>query len=543
MVESCMDSSILLLTKLQYCHVIDNNTGIVRLVEGPHRGPLESNEEIYGKLEDKLTVKEGQYAIILNPYDSVKDDILHGDREIRVGPTMFSLHPGEELEYKKILNEYILIQDTGLLMKALRDFKDGETDRRAGDLWIVEGPTHYIPHKYAVVQNPVKAISLGRDEGIYIKNIRTGGIRLEQGPKTLMLSPEEELYEKEYTERELDALDLIEGDYDATQAIPLRLLKSEAVMIMDGEKQRVEFGPRVILLEPFEKPYILKISGSTPKVSGVLKIWNVRLGPIFSTDELGLRTKDNAVLKVRLRYKWRFQVDKEHPEKIFAVEDFIGLMTETMAGMIREEAANYNFEQFHSRAADIVKTAIFGESENYVFEENGFEVFGIDIKNIAPEDPDIAAQLNAAIKSNMDVYVKKIQQTAELEAERQLVEGKTEIERTKASLIEFEQENLKRKELGNAKILADAEIEKARGISESIRIKTAAANESEIEKISQIIETLKKEGGDMYIKLQQVLSFMNVDKTVIVPTDSRLFLPMGSFENGEKIPKIFTEEK
>ena len=40
-----------------------------------------------------------------------------------------------------------------------------------------------------------------------------------------------------------------------------------------------------------------------------------------------------------------------------------------------------------------------------------------DIKNIAPQDPEIAAQLNQAIKSNMDVYVKKIQQTAELEAE------------------------------------------------------------------------------------------------------------------------------
>ena len=164
------NSDILLLTKLQYCHVIDNNTGIVRLVEGPYRGPLESNEEIYGKIEDKLIVKEGQYAIILNPYDVKVDDIKHGDREVRVGPTIFSLHPGEELEHRKIRNEYVLVQDKGLLMKAIRDFKEGEIKRKAGDRWIVEGPTHYIPHKYAIVEQPVKAISLGRDEGIYIKD-------------------------------------------------------------------------------------------------------------------------------------------------------------------------------------------------------------------------------------------------------------------------------------------------------------------------------------------------------------------------------------
>ena len=55
MVEN-FDQTILLLTKLQFCHVIDNNTGVVRLVEGPYRGPLESNEAIYGSIKSKLIV-------------------------------------------------------------------------------------------------------------------------------------------------------------------------------------------------------------------------------------------------------------------------------------------------------------------------------------------------------------------------------------------------------------------------------------------------------------------------------------------------------
>ena len=196
MVEN-FDQTILLLTKLQFCHVIDNNTGVVRLVEGPYRGPLESNEAIYGSIKNKLIVKEGQYAIILNPYDKGIGDVKHGDREVRVGPMIFSLYPGEELEHNKIRDEFVLVQDTGILLKALRNFQDEERERKAGDLWIVEGPTHYIPHKYAQVVRHVKAMSLGRDEGVYIKNERTGDIRLEKGPKTLMLSPEEQLHEKE----------------------------------------------------------------------------------------------------------------------------------------------------------------------------------------------------------------------------------------------------------------------------------------------------------------------------------------------------------
>jgi major vault protein len=505
--------------------VIDNNTGVVRLVEGPHRGSLESNEAIYGKIQEKIIVKEGQFAVINNPFNATKKDIVHGDREIRPGPAIFSLYPGEYLEGGQIYNEYVLAQDTGLLIQATRNFDDSGKPRKAGDRWIIEGPTHYIPHKYATVEKVVNAISLAKDQGMYIKNIRSGEIRLERGPKSFLLSPQEEPFEKDYTARELAALKLEAGAFDASQAQPLNLLKSEACMIITGVSHRVEFGPKVILLEPFEHPYIMSISGSTPKKPHFLKIWNVLLGPEFSSDELSVRTKDNAVLIVRLRYKWRFQINPEHPEKLFAVEDFIGYATETMAGIIREEAAKHNFEEFHSSAAEIVKKAIFGEKDHYIFEENGFEIFGIDIKRVVPEDAEIAAQLNKAIKSNMEVYVNKIQQTAQLEAERQLVAGKTEIERSRAQLITSEQENLRTQKFGAAKIDAETIVTLAQAEAQAIQIKKNAEATAEAEKIAKIASAIKQEGGESYIRLQQVASFGNVEKTLIVPSDSKLWIP------------------
>ncbi|MHA1733178.1 MAG: SPFH domain-containing protein [Promethearchaeota archaeon] len=282
----------------------------------------------------------------------------------------------------------------------------------------------------------------------------------------------------------------------------------------------------------------MNISGKTPKVPHKLMIWYVLLGPVFTTDELGVRTKDNAVLLVRLRYKWRLRVDPEHPEKIFAVEDLIGFMTETMAGLIREEAAKHNFEDFHANAAEIVKKVIFpsateGKGQSFVFGENGMEVFGIDIKRVVPEDPEIAEQLNAAIKSNMEVYVQKIQQAAQLEAEQELVRGRTEIEKSRGGLIALEQENLRARELGKAKIEADAAVEKAQGEAKAILIRAEAENEAEVARIKKTIEALAVDGGEAYIRLQQVASFENVDKTIIVPTDSRLFVPVGDASKGK----------
>ena len=52
--------------------------------------------------------------------------------------------------------------------------------------------------------------------------------------------------------------------------------------------------------------------------------------------------------------------------------------------------------------------------------------------------------------------------------------------------------------------------------------------------MNKMIETLKGEGSESYIKLQNIKSFGNVKKTVIVPTDSRLFIPMDGMD-GKKV--------
>ena len=532
-----ISDSVLLLTKLQYCHIINNNTGEIRLVEGPYRGSLESHESIYGRVQNKIILKDGQYAIILNPYDKEKEEIKYGDREVRIGPTMFSLHPAEELDTSiqvgqrcvstlGIWDEYILKQNTGLLVKALKDFEDNTgVLRKAGDLWIVEGPINYIPHKYAQVQKMVEALSLGHFEGVYIKNVRTGEIRLEIGPRNVMLNPDEELYEKNYTSSELEAIKFKE-DINRTRAQPLWVLENEATLIMSEEDQTIVFGPKVVMLGPFERPYIMTISGGTPVGEEEIKTWKTKLGPNFCTDELDVRTKDNAVLKITLSYKWKFKVDDQDPAKIFRVSDYIGLATSTMAGIIRDEAAKHDFEELNSQSMIIIKQAIFGAQSSYIFEENGFEIFDIDIQEIVPEDKEIATQLKEAIKSNMEVYVNKIKQTAEIEAQKELIQGNMQIETKKKELIKIQQENLRNEKLEQARIEVEALKIKVNGEVEALKLKASAEADAKINEMVRTIETLQIDGSRAYLQMQHILSFANIGKTLIVPSDSKLILPI-----------------
>jgi len=533
-----MLSKNIILNELEYCHVLNKKTGVIRLVEGPLRLKLFFGffEEIVGEIKKKIILEDSEFVVILNPHDEVMISLSYGERFIKVGPCIFSLHPGEELEKQNCINNnsinnfigkiYVLEKDKALIVKAMKDFKDdNDVERRAGEEWLIKGPIDYIPHKFVRVIKIIREISLPEHSGLYIKNKQSGKIRLEKGPKNIILEPSEELYEKEYTKSEIMAIKFEEG-FDRTRAQPLWLLENEMMKFISEDTETIEYGPKVIMLGPFHRPYIMTISGGTPKGSACLKIWKIMLGPRFSTDLLDIRTKDNAVLRIKLRYKWKFNLDKENPDKIFAVSDFIGLATETIAGIIRDEAARHHFEELHSQATLIIKKAVFGDQGSYIFKQNGFEIFDIDIKEIIPKDEEIAKQMNDAIKSNMAIFVNKMEQLAKVEAERLQIEAEIELEEKKKKLLEIQHQNMKAEEMTKVSIKVDSIKSIAKAEAEAIKCRQNAEKESEVAKIKEILEAISKDNVDKYLKLQQILSLRAINKMAIVPTDSTIILPI-----------------
>ncbi len=474
---SSQDRTILLNSQ-NYVHVLDNNSGVIILIEGPYKGSLDAHKSIYGKIKTKIMLEANQYCIILNPFKDGK--ILEGVREVRKGPMIFSLHPGEIIE------------------KGIKS-----------------------------------AFSLAENQGIYIKNLHSGNVRMELGPKEVILNAEEELYEKILSDKELKALKLDEDYFEEYYAPRIELDESQIIQLIDDEKIRYEIGPKTVFLNPFEHPRVVTLSGDTPKRPDVINTAIIRLGPDFLSDILVLRTKDNAELKIHVRYKWRINIEPENLGKVFLIEDFIGYASETIASIIRGAVAKHNFEDFHSKAADIIKEIIFSDDNLRIF-GNGFEIFSVDIKKITPVDPEIAEKLNAAVSSNMDVFVKKTRQQAELDGQRHLIEGEKIIEQQRKELIALENINYEKESIEKAKIEADTEIEKARGIAEAEIMKNDKLIEADVARVSDLIKSLT-ENSDNYLKLIELEAFNNADSTLIVPEDTKLWLPIENKISSSKI--------
>jgi regulator of protease activity HflC (stomatin/prohibitin superfamily) len=216
-------------------------------------------------------------------------------------------------------------------------------------------------------------------------------------------------------------------------------------------------------------------------------------------------------------------VDRENPDKIFSVSDFVGNMTEMMASIIRDEAANHNFEELHSKASEIIKKAIFSNKDSYIFEENGLEITNIDIKEIVPSDAEIANQMNDAIKSNMNIYVNKIKQEAEIEAEKQEILGRMQIEERRQDLIKRENENKKLESVGLAEMEAQAALIRAQGEADALMLLENAKSNGKLLLLKNQIDELG--GVEKFLALEKVKA-LNLSKMAIVPTDSKMFLPV-----------------
>ncbi|WP_240038893.1 MULTISPECIES: hypothetical protein [Okeania] len=137
------------------------------------------------------TLSDREWCIVTNPIDA-DGKPQWGMKEVRQGRTSFFLHPGEDLEtgIKKV---YILGEQEALLIRVEETFTEGTganvITRQPGDLWMITGPRDYIPPVELEVLEKLQAIPLDKNEGIYVRDVQSGELKLVNGPQAYMLSP------------------------------------------------------------------------------------------------------------------------------------------------------------------------------------------------------------------------------------------------------------------------------------------------------------------------------------------------------------------
>jgi major vault protein len=471
------------------------------------------------------TLTSRQYCVILNPIGEEGKPLL-GHKKLVKGEKSFFLQPGEELE-SGIQDIFVLGDDEGLVLRAFEGYKDTTVtpavDRQPGDKWMLKGPMEYIPPVELEVVATRKAIPLHDNEGIYVRNNKTGGIRAVIG-HTYMLGEDEELWEKSMPnmvrtllDKNRDALadrgEWINPEKDRRnkkrtadehqgQALPLIVHDEEqlhmcrvinfqvpnnaAVQIYDykSKNSRVVFGPDLVMLEPNEEFTQLSLSGGKPKKANLIRCLALLLGPDFCTDIINVETADHARLQLQLSYNWHFEAkDKSNQEeaaKLFCVPDFIGDMCMAIASRIRGAVSSVSFDDFHKHSAKIIKTAVFGvdqdgrtPKEELSFMSNNLVVTSVDVRSVEPVDQRTRDSLQKSVTLAIEITTQSQEAAAKREAERidqeargrldrQRILDDAEAEKARMQLLTLQGESAAVESTGQAKAEASARAEAAR---------------------------------------------------------------------------------
>jgi major vault protein len=518
------------------------------------------SEELVGVVKI-TTLNNRQYAVILNPCDEHGVPRL-GQRHLIKGPERFFLRPGEQLE-SGIQNVYILGEDEGLILKANEAFTDtfqGKEDRQPGDRWMIRGPTEYVPPVEVEVVTKRKAIPLDDNEGIYVRDCKTGKVRAVCG-KTYMLSHNEELWEKELppTVEELlssakdplaDRSDRTAGSKsaskarDKTRVVTFRVPHNAAVQIYDykEKKARVVFGPELVMLGPDEQFTLLSLSGGKPKRPNEIKSLCLLLGPDFCTDIITIETADHARLQLQLSYNWRFDVSASNTEdaaKLFSVPDFVGDLCKAVASRVRGAVAAVQFDDFHKNSAKIIRASVFGLDANgkvrdrFAFPANNLLITSIDIQSAEPVDQRTRDALQKSVQLAIEITTnsqeaaarheaQRLEQEAKGRLERQKIEDEAQAESKRKQLLELQAQSAAVESTGQAKAEAQSRAEAARiegeAAVEQARLKAQALkieSEAELERLGQAREAeikFVKEQNEIEINKEKELTDITVRK-------------------------------
>jgi major vault protein len=465
-------------------------------------------EEVIGEIAI-TTLDDHQWCIVQDPFDSEGKPQL-GKSEIRQGCLSFFLHPGESLD-GGIREVYVLGEQEALLLKAKERFTEGSGDKtlthQPGDLWMIEGPTDYIPPIQIQVIEKRKAIPLDKNEGIYVRDMKNGELKLVSGPQAYMLTPYEELWSKELPPLVEDLLEQ-ESDFivemrrpppthrkaeatvpkrqrDPTRAVVFHVPQNSAVQLHNYKDRtaRVVFGPDLVMLGPDEAFTVLSLSGGKPKQPHAIRSLALFMGPDFMTDVFTVETSDHARLQLQLAYNWYFDApnknDIEAAARMFQVPDFVGDTCKAIPSRVRGKVAGVKFDEFHRNSAKIIREAVFGTDEQgrvrdeFRFDSNNLVITNVDIRSVEPVDEETLKSLQKsvqiAIKITSDAQeaaarhdAERVEQEAKARLERQGIVDTRQAEAERKKLLELRAENSAIETTGQATAEAKAEAEASR---------------------------------------------------------------------------------
>jgi len=190
----------------------------------------------------------------------------------------------------------------------------------------------------------------------------------------------------------------IENKFDGV--VTVDVWTGYAIKIVDKRgNRRVEVGPKTVSLEYDEALESFSLSTGCPKTQSK-KIQDVYLRCLNNrvTDVIQVQTKDLVDVSLKLSYRVNFTGE---PDKWFNVDDYVGLLTDHMRSVLRNNVQQLGIEEFWDNKIDIIRDCVLGaqaegKRSGRVFEQNGMSIVDVDFSTAQILDAQIATSLTSA---------------------------------------------------------------------------------------------------------------------------------------------------
>ena len=519
------------LERLEYCILLDQN-GDKRYLKGPavvFPKPTEEFLEQDGKKKFKALELNDNMGIYLKVIADYEED----GRQYKTGEELFITGKEQKIYFPR--EEHAIIKYDDRVMHYAVAITGGEAryvlNKETGEITLFVGPKMFIPdpRKEVIVKRVLdeKSVKLWFPDSIdaaqHNKQLEAemnqNGMLGELGGRSnayvtdrgfskankvyaSSLNMADEMSRKgTFTKPRTLTMD---SKYEG--AVTINVWPGFAVQIVKktGERE-VVVGPKVRLLEFDETLEVLELSTGKPKSDNVLmKTVYLQTENNIVSDIIEAETKDLVDVKIRLSYRVNFTGDNK---KWFNVSNYVKLMTQHLRSIVRNKVKKINIEEFNNNAADILRDTVLGPAEEgkkrpgKTFEENGMNVYDIEVLNITIGDTEISYFLK-------DYQKHIVQQNLQINKLQKDLENTKKEELIKRSILEETQNTDKvRASINKEKIetaialdllKANAEKEKQLAVDEVAKMvlemqKLNDAHKLEVEKERSEVRTLEYE--------------------------------------------------